>query len=174
MQTLGQPTEYWDTILIYLICRRLDQSLRQECFVQTEKMQGDNLVIPKLSQLFSFLEIQCNAMESAKAEETMFKSKPDASLNSSKYSKITGTVSSKAECIICHHQYTDGLYKCSKFKNISLHIGLEAIKSSKICFNYLKGSHSVSGCTYKSYSIKCGPNHNILKHYQKKGLPVSQ
>lgn len=121
LQVLGQPTEDWDTILIHLICRRLDQDLRQEWFVLAEEVIANNSVKSKLSKLLSLLEIQCNPMESDKVEATMFKSKPGTALNPLKYTRTTAIiiapVNPKSECFNYHNQYVDGLNRDYKASN---------------------------------------------------------
>ena len=68
----------------------------------------------------------------------------------------------KFSCIICAQAHS--IYKCETFRNGSLSMRFDKVRSMKLCENCLKNSHSVDDCPSTISCGICAKRHHYLLH----------
>ncbi|XP_074028835.1 uncharacterized protein [Leptinotarsa decemlineata] len=169
LKTLGEPVDNWDTLLIYLISRKLDVASQKEW---EEYLITENLISPKLANLTVFLEKRCQLLEtldnSSKLGNINKIEKPQK-LHFRKYSneKSLSHVSTKGTnnqgkfCAFCKEEHY--IYHCEKLKSLSVASRLAEIKRLKLCTNCLRKGHTINECWAQSCKL-CPKRHNTLLH----------
>ncbi|XP_071057038.1 uncharacterized protein [Onthophagus taurus] len=146
LKTLGQPTEYWDTLLIHLISNKIDTKTKRawESSIKTN-------AIPDLKQLFDFLSSQCMILESVERKDN-------------KSNTVSCLVINKPKCRLCDENHA--LYQCKTFLDLTPKQRLEKVKNFKLCINCLKPGHIHGNCKLGNCK-KCDNAHNTLLHFEK-------
>ncbi|XP_071052910.1 uncharacterized protein [Onthophagus taurus] len=131
LDSLGQPTNSWDTILIHLIVSKLDNKTKRawECSITTTEL-------PTLKQLLGFLIKQCILLE------TLDKGKA-----TSKQNRNSCLSTTNSNCYLCKENHF--LYRCDKYLKLSIKARLETIKKLNLCINCLKPNHVTKDCKAK-------------------------
>lgn len=155
LKVLGQPTEHWDALLIYLVCTKLDNNTK--CAWEFENKSE----FPTFSELADFLSKRCQLLETTSTDKRIatkpfhkFPDKPQAHHTKS-------FMSNNIECPICKQAH--GIFHCTKFNNLSPSDKYSEIRRLKICSNCLKSGHFSQQCTGGNCK-KCNKKHNTLLH----------
>lgn len=157
LKSLGEPTDSWDTLIIYLIINKLDSTTRRDW----ESYNVENQ-LPTMKDVNKFLKNKCEILENLehnkgdnhKPNRFQFKGK----------SQSNSCVNTSLNCYYCKKAHT--IYSCSAFLNLSVNARIEEIKKHKLCINCFKPSHMVQACTSGSCR-KCGKRHNSLLHLER-------
>ncbi|KAJ0172877.1 hypothetical protein K1T71_011053 [Dendrolimus kikuchii] len=160
IQNLGIDTSTWDTILVHLICKKLDQATYDDYKVARKSPRE----LPTLAELMDFLESKFIALEPLRQRERSYSSPPNKHSNIyqqpkgsykptyQKYqpkenhqrrefqSSATGYV---CNCPYCNNKHV--LYKCGKFLKLTPDAKLRSISQLQVCRN----------CLYKHIDNKC-------------------
>lgn len=185
LNSLNEPTNYWDTLIIYLIVSKLDCSTEREW--ETHKgnfnVSRDNDNSLKLDDLISFLKNRADMLEmiqnsNHKPSNLPIKSSQDylrGSDNKKHLNKSFSYVVSKGfnnnqrqnknpmrNCLLCNDNHY--LYTCPKFLTLSVLDRLKFVRDKSICTNCLRtGGHTAESCTFSHCKI-CQIKHNTLLH----------
>ncbi|XP_055714325.1 uncharacterized protein LOC129808570 [Phlebotomus papatasi] len=157
-----------DPWLIYIALEALDQEIKN--LWSRTPLQG---AIPTWDEFMQFLEDRCDSWASyweKKSDNKPAKSIPAPKTGPAQKSKtqpqqtnsFVTTVDNLRKCRICstgHHVE----FQCSKLLEASPAERLELVKTSKLCFNCLRASHSVQSCR-SSTCRTCYARHNTLLH----------
>ncbi|XP_063989072.1 uncharacterized protein LOC135168624 [Diachasmimorpha longicaudata] len=155
LKALGQPIDTWDTLLIHSFTAKLDRVTHQEWEKSVTETE-----MPTMKDFTSFLEKRCQILQ-VTSINLANKSVPPAKLNNIK-KQVFAVAQSSDGCAICKGSHK--VYMCDSLKNLSVKDRFEKVKSSKLCFNCLKGGHSNSDCKWSGCK-KCGKKHNTMLHY---------
>ncbi|XP_011858303.1 PREDICTED: uncharacterized protein LOC105555871, partial [Vollenhovia emeryi] len=161
LKTLGQPTDQWDCLMIYLVSSKLDAATRRkwESSITTNTP-------PTFKQLTDFLTQHCSVLETLQPAK-LTTNKVQAERKDKKSEQTTSCVSTKdtsKACPTCKGDHS--IYNCTKFKELSVEERVNVIKRIKLCFNCLRDSHSVEKCLAGGCK-RCGKKHNTLIHYDR-------
>ncbi|CAG4976903.1 unnamed protein product [Colias eurytheme] len=167
LESLGEPTKHWDTLLIYMITRKLDS----KTFREWEEHKG-NLDSEQRIELQHFLEFMRNRTTLL---DTIEFSRNSHQNNTSKTSKIKAMVTtqnnknSKDSCPKCGGGHR--LSTCPQFLALSNEARLQLLPTLKVCFNCFSKSHFSNNCKKQGCRI-CKRKHSVLIHVADKQKPV--
>ncbi|KAJ0169226.1 hypothetical protein K1T71_015256 [Dendrolimus kikuchii] len=178
IQNLGIDTSTWDTILVHLICKKLDQATYDDYKVARKSPRE----LPTLAELMDFLESKFIALEPLRQRERSYSSPPNKHSNIyqqpkgsykptyQKYqpkenhqrrefqSSATGYV---CNCPYCNNKHV--LYKCGKFLKLTPDAKLRSISQLQVCRNCLY-KHIDNKCNSTKTCKICHCKHSTLLH----------
>lgn len=163
LKSLGEPTEHWDSLLIFFITSKLDSVTTREWETKpfTDKL-------PTLEDLLSFL--MCKAKMLKKIEEKHSESSQvhsvKASPNVNSYNKNKSQqktfYSSVRACQLCNST-NHKLFSCAQFIKMQTPERMAFVKRHKLCINCLNPGHQVDQCRLSNCK-SCSAKHNTLLH----------
>lgn len=169
LKILGEPTDSWDTLVIYIIVSRLDHTTEREW----EQHKGtllsdctDSKSTIKITDLFKFLKDRADMLETlilsqTKPHNNKLNVKPKIQCNVSHDKALIRKGDHKKPCLACSGKHS--LYTCKKFLDFSLESKLAFVKNNKLCVNCLRAGHSVINCKFGTCRL-CNDKHNSLIH----------
>ncbi|XP_028176820.1 uncharacterized protein LOC114364741 [Ostrinia furnacalis] len=179
LKTLGEPTESWDTLIIYLITSKLDSCTEREWEYYkgtlTQTQSGTRL---KLNDILDFLKNRADVLETINLSHSKGSTTSDNNIKNrlntqnkshsfvttqNKQSNTLNKNNSKRSrnCSMCND--THPLYACNSFLNLSVKDKISFLKEKKLCFNCLRAGHILSECWFGPCKI-CNQKHNSLIH----------
>jgi hypothetical protein len=170
LETLGEPTDKWDTIVIYLVSAKLDASTS----MKWEEYRNGLSVSPTLEHFYNFLRDRATILENVQAGHTYVNDKgqkqqstsliPKAFVSSSSSPPHQSSSSSSAvglKCQACNGDHK--LYTCEKFKAMTIAERNDMVYKWKICANCLRSGHFAHQCNLGGCRV-CKRKHNSLLH----------
>lgn len=159
LKNLKEPTESWDSWLVYVLKNRLDSETRMEWerFIASV----DN---PKFEAMLTFLNEFASAIESA--ELRMGKSKPHTESKSSLHGKSDHpTNSNQAEtgCFLCNDAHR--LPQCAQFLSLTPGERKAKVLELRLCLNCFSRKHFVGTCVRPPSCRQCNGNHHPTLHF---------
>jgi len=128
---------------------------------------------PKIDELYEFL--YKTAVRVSKRTRTETSKRDD---NKNHFPTKRARISDKAFivnatnlCTICKNKQHP-LYKCDKFRQLSVSKRIEAVKAARLCYNCLR-SHLGKPCSFSVCTI-CQKRHNTLLHLNKQSSTVTK
>lgn len=154
LNALGQSTEHWDALLIYLASSKLDSSTAREW----EKQRVDK-DLPTLEEFKTFLSSRASLLE------TLELSKKGAhKFKQSEFAKSKSFLVQEQKCAVCKEAHR--LSNCPKFLQFSPQKRAEVLRNAKLCLNCMKPGHYIKNCKAGACK-KCSGKHNTLVHFEK-------
>lgn len=174
LKTLKEPTEYWDTLIIFLMARKLDFGTN----LKWEEYRNGLTVTPSLSKFIEFITSKADLLETLESnnksnqrqksfiitntENKIVKSNIQTN-NLQNNNLHTNYLQNKVKCPLCSKDHL--LYTCELFKSLSTESRIQKAKECKVCLNCLRSSHitkkcRLAGCKY------CKSRHNTLLHVE--------
>ena len=177
LKNLREPTEYWDTLIIFMMVRKLDlnTNLKWEEYRNT---QSESIT---LSMLISFISSRADLLETLEVNQ----SKSSTNTNNKQKSFIisdtkegknsnlqnnleikksnSNNLQKKLKCPLCSNDHL--LYTCNLFRELPTESRIKKAKELHVCLNCLRSSHitkkcRMAGCKY------CKSRHNTLLHVE--------
>lgn len=158
---LKEPTQYWDTLIVYMMSTKLDATTSRKW----EEYRNNLSQSPTLDEFCKFLRNRADLLESIE------ESKPAAKSQRFEFSKSRSfhTVASDSErtshpskCpMVCKSNHL--LYQCDKFKELSVEQRIAKAKKLGVCLNCLKFGHITSKCKLP-HCRYCRYKHSTLLH----------
>lgn len=186
LNTLGEPTDAWDTLVIYLIVTKLDTVTEREWEQYKTNLifgqGGDSSTRVKLTDLMNFLRNRADMLESVTANHSrsththsheVKKSLNHSDTKHSQIQSIHSYVSSSAntnkpnskrptrKCSMCKGNHP--LYSCTSFLNFAIEDRIKLLKAKNLCHNCLRDGHTTDSCFLGPCRI-CQKKHNSLIH----------
>ncbi|XP_073841434.1 uncharacterized protein [Musca autumnalis] len=130
LKNLDIDTSSWDALLIQLITKKLDQTL----YIRFMQSLTKPKEVPTMNELFAFLELQFESMESIGKVATTQK-------GSSKTVSSIASVEDNSKCSLCkngHHP----IYRCKQFLAMRESERLKWVQQHKMCTNCFKYKHN--------------------------------
>lgn len=152
LKQLNEPTEYWDTLLIYLLSQKLDSSTTN-VWEQKKSSLPEN---PTLTDFAKFLKERANFLE------TMQVTREDSKIKLHQTTKTFYTENQARPCLFCN-QTSHYIQNCDNFLKLSHGDKIEFIKNKRLCMCCLKPGHHSKVCRAKSCS-KCRYKHHVILH----------
>ncbi|KOC58845.1 hypothetical protein WH47_01707 [Habropoda laboriosa] len=159
LKALGEPTEYWDTLIIYLVVSKLDTNTQREWERRMSSIQGNVFV----RDLFGFLENHCKYLERITSDRLMLNRSAtfmEAKLNKNR-TVTTHVENLRVLCSLCKGDHQ--LHSCSSFLRLSPTERRAKVQELHVCFNCLNTGHRSVDCT-RGICKKCSKKHNTLLH----------
>ena len=150
LQNLGESVNSQDIFFVYLISEKLP--------TETRELSSKDKEPQRYEELRLFLEERAQALE-ATAPNGVGATKTQ--MNGNQRHLHTHLATSEQQCECCEE--THEIFKCGKFKKLSVREGAELIKVRKLCFNCLRPGHRSEGCDGSKYK-QCGRKHYTLLH----------
>ncbi|XP_052739055.1 uncharacterized protein LOC128198325 isoform X3 [Bicyclus anynana] len=161
LNSLGQPTDHWDTLIIHLMSRKLDSVT----FRHWEEHRNSITTSPTLKQFLTFLTNRADLLDTIQLEDT--KREDTSQLNNftqntknTIYNKTKNT-KNVISCPMCKQNHF--LFSCAEFRKLSVNTRLEKVKDFAVCKNCLRPGHKDRFCrlTHCKY---CNLKHSSLLH----------
>lgn len=185
LKTIGEPTDSWDTLIIYLVSTKLDSATEKEWENHKGSLASRSEGSFKLTDLLSFLKNRADMLEMisvnhikstnvakprpqhesepfrSDSKKHLFKSKQNVQQVHSYVGTRKPNDKPARVCTLCHNNHA--LYTCILFLNLSVRERIEFIEKNKLCPNCLRSGHSISECTFGACR-QCQEKHNGLLH----------
>lgn len=184
LTSLGQPTDKWDIIIIFMLTSKLDSVTLMKWEEHRNSIEGD---VPTLNEFSKFLIDRADVLESMNRNhkidnnktEIPCKNLPSISKNYQLQNNQTKShnnsftksfvASNKSQvkrngslcCIICNQNHK--IYECSTFKAKGVEERIEDVKKYKLCMNCLRQGHPAIECRMGPCR-ECKNRHNSLLH----------
>lgn len=167
LKTLGECTEHWDRLIIYLMSNKFDMSTRKEWEMfkaHKAQVQGNQKDLPSMVDMNIFLKARCELLEKIQVskdrpEKVSFKSTSSRSYASTNQD-LTSLSVSKLRCYYCNENHA--IYACQGFNNLSSEQRVAEAKKIKLCLNCLNKNHFTWQCRQKKCATCHKPHHTLL------------
>jgi hypothetical protein len=187
LQTLGEPVDSWDTLLIYLILSKLDATTEKEWENHKGSITGslnDSNYKLKLDDLLNFLRNKADMLEVTLINNKNQINKPFPerrfthdfkkqsnqsqsyvstrfSNKNNNYCKLNDSNKRTRVCVLCSGEHS--LYTCNSFLNLPVKDRLKLVDDKNLCLNCLRGGHLKKDCFFGPCK-QCQQKHNSLLH----------
>lgn len=161
LSSLNDTESRWDILLVYIMASKLDGATGRTW----EEHRSTIAASPTIEEFYNFLRNRADVLE------TLQYSKNDAATKTEKrsYSKdnkqtksfVSSSNTKGKGCVICSQDHL--LYKCDKFKDMSLDARYSEVSKHKLCHNCLRPGHYSAHCKHNPCKI-CNKKHNLLLH----------
>lgn len=157
LKQLGEDTEHWDTLIIFIVTSKLDkQTCREwEKFVAEIKQ-------PSLTNLKAFLKNRADFLETMESK-THNRSSDKFSSNTKGNKSSRSLVSYQVKCMLCQKDHY--LSNCSDFLKLPINERIEKVKKLRLCLNCLRSGHFNKYCRGNPCK-KCRLKHHSLLHLE--------
>lgn len=170
LKTLNEPTEYWDTLIVYMMSCKLDPVTSRNW----EEYRNTLLKSPTLSQFCTFINNKADLLETIENNESLNKiikteHKPKSFLISTNNSANLNhennnhNLKNKFNCPLCFNNHL--LYTCENFRKLPIETRIAKVKEFKVCFNCLRSGHLTKRCRLSRCKY-CKGRHNTLLHVE--------
>lgn len=166
LETLGEPVDKWDTLIIHTIAKKLDFNT----FRQWEnQLLSTNM--PTLAELTKFLENRCQTLEAIDNNKIKNNPPPSYSLKPQTKNRTNNSTfaTSITKCRLCNGNHQ--IFQCQEFINLSIHNRLQKVRTLGLCINCLSKNHLIKDCM-SSKCKHCDRKHNTLLHLSSQQNPT--
>nr|CAI5833055.1 unnamed protein product [Callosobruchus analis] len=149
LRQLGEPTDSWSTLIIYIASNKLAQEWQKQQF-DSER--------PTTNDFNEFLKSRADLLETLEHNSqscTALAEKQD------KYKSNSKQNSAKICCPFCKGSHN--IFYCAQFLKLTVKDRMSKVKHLKLCINCLRGNHEVNTCRFGNCKI-CNSKHNSILH----------
>lgn len=174
LQQLKEPTDKWDTLIIYLIASKLDSATKKEWELKVIKEKASTT-----QQFIEFLNTRCEFLKALYPTQT--KTLPakgstqksnQTNVNKGQNTTLTHVVTNETNnCALCKQAHR--LYACTIFKGLSVESRRNEAKRLNLCYNCLGSNHMLQKCTSRNCK-HCSKKHHTLLHIHERSNVVNQ
>lgn len=148
----------YEDLRVHVILFRLEEQTRKDW----QKTIGDD--DPTWERLRQFLVKQWKSMltvaeSSKRATSKSYDGKPSSSKT------FTTASSSLPSCPMCREPHL--LFRCSKFRALSVSERINTVNSNRLCRNCLSPMHIAKNCTSHNRCRICNQSHHTMLHYER-------
>ncbi|XP_018575579.1 uncharacterized protein LOC108914291 [Anoplophora glabripennis] len=154
LKKLGEPIEYWDTLIIHLVYTKLDTYSRRKWDAKIAVIKK-----PTLKDLNQFLTERYKILQKSKENDVYSQD----SVNKNKYKSRSFAITNKSSCALCNNEHT--IQNCPKFLALSSVEKYQEARRLRLCVNCLRDNHITKHCKALKCR-KCGKAHNTLLHFE--------
>ncbi|XP_045773835.1 uncharacterized protein LOC123873159 [Maniola jurtina] len=163
LESLGEPTLHWDTLLIHMLSKKLDSKTFREWEEFKGRLPKDTYI--KLDSLLEFLRNRADLLQNIETSRVKHSpNKPKS--NFTKHKSLVSSVEPKSEnsvqsrsCPKCQGDHF--LQNCRQFQALSEQERRKILPQFKICFCCFRPGHLSTRC-WGQRCRKCGRRHNIM------------
>ncbi|XP_075210417.1 uncharacterized protein LOC142317753 [Lycorma delicatula] len=169
LKSLKQPTDTWDTMLVYLLATKLDYNSVKEWQIHAPPNR-----VATFAEFLEFLDKRAQTLEAVAttcqgkfslAQPTKTEFKGNRLVNKTQNSVHFATERNNAKtdsCPIC--KKTLKIFTCAEFHKMSPQARNSQVMKLKLCLNCLRQGHRFKECKVTSHCEVCSKNHNTLFH----------
>ncbi|XP_055585541.1 uncharacterized protein LOC129738386 [Uranotaenia lowii] len=175
LKQLDEPTESWSSLLVQLLCSRVDDQTQRdwEEFVSGGEEPTYTILIEFLTRKIRTLESLSINSEQTVDKKAKFISvdKRQKHISNSRINTYASTDGFHAGCLACKQYHA--LFQCPVFEKMSLFDRLNLVNEKKICSNCFRNDHFARKCTSKYTCRICRKRHHSLLHpgFESPGTP---
>lgn len=178
LETLNEPTKYWDTLIIYMMSTKLDLTTSRYWLEYHNTLKD----APTLNQFCTFISNRVDLLESLENQSYHQNHyqvhntnkneirKPKSFIVESNINNYNQNKQNPLKCPLCSKNHY--LYTCETFKNLTIENRIEKAKNFKVCLNCLRPGHDHQKCRL-SHCKYCKYKHNTLLHLDSHQNPTS-
>lgn len=169
LNSLGEPTKYWDTLLIHIMTHKLDSKTHREWEEHKGRLDIEKRV--ELQHFIEFMRIRTNLLDTIEFSRQIHQT---GTTPNDKYSKVKALVTMgnkpssyirKDLCPKCSGEHQ--LNTCPEFLSLSNDARLQLLPTFKVCFNCFAKTHFANNCRKQGCRI-CKRKHSVLVHVTNK------
>lgn len=171
LTSLKEPTQYWDTLIIYMMSTKLDGVTGREWEEHRSTLNSS----PTLAQFITFLSNRADLLETLDENKNSGKQKSEPNKtkslvinNSTDHSQKTFK---RKSCPLCNDE-SHQLFTCESFRSLPLESRTSKAKEFNVCLNCLRFGHTAKKC-FLSHCKYCKEKHNTLLHVEKSSSPTT-
>lgn len=154
LETLKQPVQHWDTLLIFVITSKLDKQTIREW--EKRKISEE---FPKLDDLSDFIRTRADWLETIEINHSSAKVTKEKEIRGG--SKNVSLLVASRTCNFCKQNHV--IYYCDEFLKLNVPDRIKKVNDLKLCSNCLCKGHNSKIC--KAGSCRhCKFKHNTLLH----------
>ncbi|CAK1583794.1 unnamed protein product [Parnassius mnemosyne] len=177
LATLGEPVDHWDTIIVYVISKKLDPVTNR---LWEEYRCSLSCNSPSLQQFIKFLNNKCDVLDTLNAGVTIpiihnvkhskLQSHP-LTYNNNNYNnsfskkELINTdkknYNKNITCPMCSQNHF--LFTCPSFIKLDVDSRIKKATESRVCMNCLRPGHVRNHCRLSNCKY-CNSRHNTLLH----------
>jgi transposase InsO family protein len=158
--TLDLLNATYEDLRVHVVLFRLDEQTRKDW----QKFIGDEE--QTWLKLHEFLVKQWKTVVAV--PEAKKSSKSDQKPSTSK--SFSSTTATTSPCPLCREAHP--VYRCQKFKSMSVNDRANAVNSHKLCRNCLSPTHIKRMCTSANRCKICNQPHHSMIHYDRQSYPA--
>ncbi|XP_071055722.1 uncharacterized protein [Onthophagus taurus] len=157
LAALNEPTDNWDTLLIYLAGTRLDTNSNREW----EKTKA-TLTKPNLENLLEFLKERADFLETLEIGSSKRVVNKDKNNMRAKSFLVANSVAER-RCVVCKGDHY--IQECPNFNKLTIQGRIDRVKQLKLCINCLRSGHFLNQCRSSSCK-RCKARQHSLLHLE--------
>lgn len=161
LEVLGQPTDQWATLVIFLAKGKLDLHTQHAWEKEVGQHEADHM--PTSEEFLHFLSERCRTLEIVDNHKHKQETVSKGGMSKKADKRITVAASTSQACDLCKEGHR--LYECKQFLNLSVHDRRAELKRQQLCLNCLRAGHYARDCR-ASTCKKCSKAHNTLLHIE--------
>lgn len=176
LHSLNQPTNHWDTLVIYLVTSKLDDvTLRywetERALLPNADLEAMKLFLKKRSDLLETLESSKHVSASSDSFKKTYANRMQLNKDRHKQQNESRSfLNTNTVCSFCKENHY--IQDCSKFVQLTVKERNDQAIKRRLCFNCLRSNHSIKQCVASSCRI-CKGRHHTLLHIEKEPIPTS-
>ncbi|XP_062558035.1 uncharacterized protein LOC134222906 [Armigeres subalbatus] len=151
LQKMGQNTDGWSTILVHMVCSRLDGVT-----LRFWESSHNSKEVPAYRNLINFLKNHCAVLQSVGSSHSV-----SADLKKPKLS-VSHSSTSIGRCCFCSEPFHP-VFSCKRFMKLKISERYDAVRRNGLCMNCLSSGHFARNCS-KGSCRQCGKKHHSLLH----------
>lgn len=162
LATLGEPTDHWDTIIVFLMSKKLDSISVREWEEHRNNLVGKGS--PTLQQFLKFLNNRADLLETIDNRNTQVSAQSSKSFLVTSDHSANGRYNNsyiRVPCPVCSGKHP--LFTCRTFRNLDVDARIKKVTEARVCKNCLRPGHSEEGCSL-THCKYCDIKHNTLLH----------
>ncbi|KAJ0177755.1 hypothetical protein K1T71_006628 [Dendrolimus kikuchii] len=165
LATLGEPTDHWDTIIIFIMSKKLDNASSRQWEEYRNTLAGNNS--PSLQQFLKFLNNRADLLDTVQEQNVQASQSNNTKGFIVTSNNITSTYKNKPNytknpmCPMCSDSHF--LFACPTFKTLSVDLRIKKVTEARVCKNCLRPGHIDKNCRL-SHCKYCQLKHNTLLH----------
>ncbi|XP_049876854.1 uncharacterized protein LOC126374328 [Pectinophora gossypiella] len=160
LEQLEEPTEHWDTLIIFMMASKLDSATARKWEEHKSNLEKS----PTLKEFIKFLRSRADVLETMQYNHNSGAARNEKQRFTKSFVALFGDNTNYKECIICKQSHL--LYQCTIFKEMSLEDRLAHVSKFNLCKNCLRTGHRPAQCRLGPCRF-CKKKHNSLLHKSK-------
>lgn len=159
LESLGEPTSSWYSIIQYLIVEKFDYHSKREWEIDSSKVE-----VVDISFLLEFLEKRCALLEKIERpaiQSSSIGSSPKRFKNKTPHVTCLSSHDQEVACSICKNNHP--VFRCKLFMEMNEDERMNHVNKHKLCTNCLRSGHDLKACK-SGHCRKCSNFHSTFLH----------